>query len=54
MLDDNPSLRLTLPDVTAAAYPAARAEAAEETGLLALPDSSPFDVGQVLDGELPD
>jgi hypothetical protein len=53
VLDDNPSLRQTLPAVIEAAYPAARAAALEETGLLALPETSPFDVRQALDGELP-
>jgi hypothetical protein len=53
LLDDNPSLRPTLPAVMAAAYPTARLEALEETGLLALPETSPFDVDQVLNQDLP-
>lgn len=53
LLDDNPSLRRTLPAVIAAAYPAARIEALEETGLLALPETAPFDVDQALGTELP-
>lgn len=53
VLDDNPSLRQTMPGVVAKAYPAARAKALEETGLLALPEISPFDADQALDGELP-
>jgi hypothetical protein len=54
ILDDNPSLRQTLPVVMATAYPAARTEAAEETGLLDLPETLPFDVSQMLEGPLPD
>ena len=53
ILDDNPSLRQTLPAVLTAAYPAARTEAMAETGLLFLPDASPFDADQALDGALP-
>jgi len=33
--------------------PAARTEAMAETGLLFLPDASPFDADQALDGALP-
>jgi hypothetical protein len=54
LLDDNPSLRQTLPIVMATAYPVARTEAAEETGLLDLPETLPFDVGQILEGPLPE
>jgi len=53
VLDDNPSLRPTLPAVIKDAYPIARVVALEETGLLALPETSPFDLDQALDGELP-
>jgi hypothetical protein len=53
VLDDNPSLRQTLPAVVAKVYPTARTKALEETGLLALPETSPFDADQALAGELP-
>jgi hypothetical protein len=54
LLGDNPSLRETLPMVIAKAYPAARTEAVEETGLLDLPETLPFDVDEMLDGPLAD
>jgi hypothetical protein len=53
VLDDNPSLLQTMPAVVAKAYPTARAKALEETGLLALPETSPFGADQALEGELP-
>jgi hypothetical protein len=54
LLNDNPSLRATVPDIISAAYPAARADAMAETGLISLPDALPFDAAHVLTGELPD
>jgi len=53
VLDDNPSLRQTMPAIVENAYPVARIKALEETGLLALPEASPFDAEQALDGVLP-
>jgi hypothetical protein len=52
LLADSPSLRATLPDVLAVAYRAARDDAITETGLLDLPEASPFTVEQTL-GEPP-
>jgi hypothetical protein len=48
LLADSPSLRATLPDVLAVAYRAARDDAITETGLLDLPEVSPFTVEQAL------
>ncbi len=52
LLAQSPSLRRTLPDVLPAAYRRARDEALEETGLLKLPELSPFTLEHVLGGEL--
>ncbi len=54
VLADSPSLRSSLPDILTDAYRAARAEALAGTGLLKLPEISPFTVEQALDGALPD
>jgi hypothetical protein len=54
LLADNPSLKSKLPELFLAAYPRARTEALDETGLLHLPESSPFTVEQVLEQDLPD
>ena len=54
VLDDNPSLVRTLSLVVDNAYPSARIAAMEETGLLKLPETSPFDWEQALDGNLLD
>lgn len=54
VLDENPSLRQTMPMMVEKAYPAARIAAMEETGLLKLPETSPFDAEQALDGRLPE
>ena len=51
-LAEGPSLRATLADVQAVAYRAAREDTVTETGLLDLPDASPFTVEQAL-GEPP-
>lgn len=48
LLADNPSLKAKLPDLFEAAWPRARADALEETGLLDLPQGSPFTVEQAL------
>ena len=48
LLEENPSLQSKLPDLFQAAYPRARAEALDETGLLDLPKVSPFTVVQTL------
>jgi len=53
LLEDSPTLRQTLPEVVAKAYAAARQEAEAETGLLHLPQDSPFTADQALTGELP-
>lgn len=53
LLADNPPLQPRLPEFLAAAYPRARAEAPEETGLLNLPEGPPFTVEQTLSGVLP-
>lgn len=51
ILDDSPSLRQQLPDLLAKAYPAARRDAAGETGLplATFPEDFPFSVEQLLD-----
>jgi hypothetical protein len=48
LLADNPSLRSKLPELFLAAWPRARADALEETGLLDLPRASPFTIEQAL------
>ena len=48
LLADNPSLRPRLAEFFAAAYPRARADALDETGLLSLPEASPFTIEQAL------
>ena len=54
LLADNPSLRAKLPAFVAAAYPRARADALDETGLLDLPQEPPFTIEQALGDALPD
>jgi hypothetical protein len=54
LLADNPSLRGKLPELFLAAYPRARADALDETGLLELPRTSPFTVEQALADPLTD
>jgi Domain of unknown function DUF29 len=54
LLADNPSLRGTLPVLFPNAYRRARTEALDETGLLNLPETSPFTVDQALGDALPD
>ena len=54
LLADNPSLKAKLPELFEAAYPRARADALEETGLLDLPQVSPFTVEQTLGDPLGD
>jgi uncharacterized protein DUF29 len=54
LLADNASLRRKLPDYLTDAYPLARRWAEEETGLLNLPDTSPFTLDQVIAQDLPD
>jgi hypothetical protein len=54
LLADNPSLRARLPEFVAAAYPRARAAAMDETGLLDLPEESPFTTEHTLTAELPE
>lgn len=51
ILDDSPSLRRQLPDLMATAYPAARRDAAGETGLplTSFPENIPFSIEQLLD-----
>lgn len=51
VLEDNPSLRRELPECIAKAYPRARREAIQETGLLRSPwpDSCPWTIEQILD-----
>ena len=53
LLAENPSLRARLPEDLPDAYARGRRWAMTETGLLDLPESSPFSVEQVLDGEQP-
>jgi hypothetical protein len=48
LLADNPSLKSRLPELFLAAYPHARADALDETGLLDLPQTSPFTVEQAM------
>jgi Domain of unknown function DUF29 len=48
LLAENPSLRGKLPELFLVAYPRARTDALEETGLLDLPESAPFTVEQAL------
>ena len=54
LLADNPSLQSKLLDLFLAAYPRARADALEETGLLDLPQEPPFTIEQALRDLLPD
>lgn len=51
VLEDNPSLRRELPECIAKAYPRARREAIQETGLLRSPwpNSCPWTIEQILD-----
>jgi hypothetical protein len=49
LLEDNPSLRPTVAETIARAWPAARRAAAPETGLADLPQDSPFGPELVLD-----
>lgn len=51
VLEDNPSLRRELPECIAKAYPRARREAIQETGLLRSPwpDTCPWTIEQILD-----
>ena len=53
LLAENPSLRARLPEVLPDAYARGRRWALTETGLLDLPEASPFTVDQMLGGELP-
>jgi len=48
LLADNPSLKAKLPELFDAAWPRARSDALEETGLLDLPQAPPFTVEQTL------
>jgi hypothetical protein len=48
LLADNPSLKSKLPELFLTAYSRARTDALEETGLLELPESSPFTAEQAL------
>lgn len=54
LLRDNPSLRATLAEALADAYPAGRDDAMTETGLLNLPLTSPFTIEQALGDPLSD
>jgi len=54
LLADSPSLKAKLPELFLAAYPRARTDALEETGLLDLPQTSPFTVEQALGDPLKD
>jgi hypothetical protein len=54
LLADNTSLRAKLPEFFAVAFPRARADALEETGLLGLPEVLPFTIEQALSEQLPD
>ena len=51
---ENPSLRARLPVLLQDAYRRARTDALEETGLLSLPETSPFTLEQALGDALPD
>lgn len=54
LLSDNPSLRSKLPELFLGAYPRARTDALDETGLLDLPQTSPFTIEQALGDPLSD
>ena len=54
LLADNPSLQSKLSELFLAAYPRARADALEETGLLGLPQDPPFTIEQALRHPLAD
>jgi hypothetical protein len=54
LLVENPSLPRGLPVLFLVAYPRARSDALDETGLLDLPQASPFTVEQVLGDALID
>lgn len=49
LLDDSPSLRALLPALLQREYPSAREAALWETGLLALPETCPFTLDQLLE-----
>lgn len=53
LLDDNPSLRRLFTELVEQAYPYARADAINETGLLAphFPDTCPYTEAQILDSD---
>lgn len=55
LLEQNPSLRRTLPDVVSQQYGKAMARAVEETGLVnyPIPQSCPFSPEQVMDRSFP-
>jgi hypothetical protein len=54
LLLENPSLLGKLSALFQAAYPRARSEALEETGLLTLPEEPPFSLDEARHGALPD
>jgi Domain of unknown function DUF29 len=51
VLDDSPTLRQQLPAILAEAYPRARRQAHEQTGLplVTFPETCPWTLAQVLD-----
>lgn len=54
LLAESPSLKAVLPEIFAAAYRRARLNALDETGLLALPEATPFTLDQTLGDTLPE
>jgi hypothetical protein len=54
LLVESPSLKAALPELFLIAYPRARLNALDETGLLDLPATTPFTVEQALGDTLPD
>lgn len=54
LLAESPSLKAAMPEIFAAAYRRARLNALDETGLLDLPEATPFTIDQTLADALPE
>ena len=51
VLDDNPSLKAYPAECLPKAYARARTKALDETGLLSLPETCPWTIDEILDGD---
>lgn len=54
LLSESPSLKAALPEMFSAAYPRARLNAMDETGLLELPETNPLTIEQALSENFPE